>query len=140
VPINGRVLAELRWLAGMDQADLANASCVETAQCKLTEGNISAYEREAKRPTAANLAAMLKALRKQLAKRGLELTAAHVRALIRTPTLDLASSNGSAGQEGPANRRQASKTIVLGGFAAALAPRNALERIMSHGDRPLTRD
>jgi hypothetical protein len=135
VPINGKVLAEMRWLAGMDQVDLANASCVENPRCKMIEGTISAYEREAKRPTSANLTAMLKALRKQLAKRGLELTAAHVRALIRTPTLDAASSNGSLRQEGHADRRHAGKTIVLGGFAAALAPRSALERITSHGDR-----
>jgi hypothetical protein len=65
------------------------------------------------------------------------LTAAHVRALIRTPTLDAASSNGATGQEGHADRRHAGKAIVLGGFAAALAPRSALERITSHGDRPV---
>jgi hypothetical protein len=86
---------------------------------------------------ALNLTAMLKALRKQLATRGLELTVAHVQALIRTPTLDHASGNGSSGQEGHADRRHASKTIVLGGFAAALAPRKPLERITSHGDRPI---
>jgi hypothetical protein len=58
-----------------------------------------------------------------------------VRALIRTPTLDAASSNGSRGQEGHADRRQASKTIVLGGLTASLASVEALERITAHGDR-----
>ncbi len=134
VPINGKALAELRSLAGMDQLDLANASCVHTAGCCLSPQHISAYEREAKRPGTANLNAIIKALRHGLEEKGLELGSAELRALHRTPTLDGACSNGSAREEEEADRRQAGKAIVVGGLAA-LFPREAFERIRQHGDR-----
>ncbi len=137
VRINGRVLAELRTLAGMDQIDLANGSCVRTAGCKLTESKISAYEREDNRPTTANLNAMLDALEHAWKKRGLEFGEAERRALIRTPKLDAATANGSTGEEDNADRRTAGKILVVGSLTGVVAPSALLERITTHGDRPV---
>ncbi len=135
VQINGKVLAELRSLAGMEQLDLANASCIENPACRLTPQNISAYEREVKRPGAVNLDTIVKALKQGLAMRGLAWDPSYLRALIRTPTLDGQSSSGSTGEEDPANRRQAGRIIALVGLAAGLAPSDALERMTSPVDR-----
>ena len=135
--INGKVLAELRTLAGMDQVDLANASCVHTAGCKLTETKISAYEREESRPTTTNLNAMVRGLKHAWREQGLEFGEAEQRALIRTPTLDAATSNGSTCGEDKADRRTAGKVLAVGSLTAVLAPSAALERIVTHGDRPV---
>lgn len=103
--------------------------------CRLTETKISAYEREERKPTTANLNAMLKALEHAWKKRGLEFGEAEQRALFHTPTLDAATSNGSANEEEDADRRTAGKILVVGSLSAALAPSAALERITTHGDR-----
>ncbi len=135
IPINGRVLTELRWLAGMEQLDLANAACAEHAACKLTPQNISAYEREETRPGAVNLDAIVRALRRGLARKGMEWDSLYLRLLIRTPTLDAATTSSStAGEERPAKRRQANKIIGLAGFAAAMAPLEALGGAMATFD------
>jgi len=110
--INGRVLTELWTLAGIDQIDLANASCARTAGCRLTESKISGYEWEENRSTPGNLNAMLDALEHARKKRGLTFGEAERRALIRTPTLDAATFNGSTGEEDNADRRVTSLTNV----------------------------
>ncbi len=132
VPINGKVLVELRRLAGMDQVDLANACCVQTPGCCLSAQHISAYERGVKRPGAGNLAAILRALKRGWEENGLELREVEQRALIRTPTLDAATSNGSAVEEDDADRRTAGKILAVGSLTAALTPSAALERIAAH--------
>jgi hypothetical protein len=48
--------------------------------------------------------------------------------------LDAAAVNCSTGEEDEADRRQANKTIVVGGLAALL-PQEAVERITGHGER-----
>ncbi|MGH8902609.1 MAG: helix-turn-helix transcriptional regulator [Egibacteraceae bacterium] len=56
--IRGRVLAELRDLAGLSQEDLAFA-CTHREGCKVTREEISAYEREHQRPTRTKLNAII---------------------------------------------------------------------------------
>ncbi|MGH8905566.1 MAG: helix-turn-helix domain-containing protein [Egibacteraceae bacterium] len=53
------------------------------------------------------------------------------------PVVCVPDSPGHNGNGAHTDRRQAGKAIVVGGLAAALAPREALERITLHGDRPV---
>ncbi len=118
VPIYGKALVELRQLRCMTQDDLSNAC--EVAGWRVPREMISLYERDKKSPTPQTLAAIAKAL---------ELSRVEMRALVRTPTLDAATTNGTADEEADADRRTAGKVIVLGGGVAAFAPLDALERI-----------
>ncbi len=126
VPINGKVLAELRGLRCMTQDDLSNAC--EVAGWPVPRALISDYERAQKSPTPQNLDAIRKAL---------SLTRPEMRALVRTPTLDAATSNGTTDEEDGAHRRAAGQVVALGGLGAALMALDALERIVQHGDRPV---
>ncbi len=60
-----------------------------------------------------------------------------MRALVHTPTLDAATSNGSPDEEDNADRRAAGKVIAVGSLMALWVPSEALERIMTHDHRPV---
>ena len=126
VPIYGQALVELRHVRRMTQDDLADACAV--AGWRVPRELISAYERGKKSPTPQNLDAIAKAL---------DLSDVEMRALVHTPTLDAATANGNAGEEDKADRRTAGKVIAVGGLSLVLAPSEALERVVTHGDRPI---
>jgi len=126
IPISGKILVELRALRCMSQDDLSNACQVQG--WPVPRALISDYERGKKSPTPQNLDAMRKAL---------ALTHAEMRALVCTPTLDAATSNGSPDEEDNADRRTAAKILAVGSFTALWVPSEALERISTHGDRPV---
>ncbi len=52
-------------------------------------------------------------------------------------TLDAATTDTNAGEEDGADRRTAGKLLAVGTLSAVLTPPAALERIMTHGDRPV---
>ena len=80
VPINGRVLAELRHLEGLTQED-AGFACEHREGVKVAREELSAYERGIACPTQAKLNAIVNVL-------DVAVGSAEWRALIRTPTLD----------------------------------------------------
>lgn len=119
--IRGRVLAELRDLAGLSQEDLAFV-CTHRESCKLAREEISAYERETQRPTRDKLNAIIAVLKVGEQDR---------RKLIRTPAMDaldalyaLISGNGAV-----TDRSQALKVILAGLAGSGLAAIDTLERI-----------
>lgn len=89
--IRGRVLVELRDLAGLSQEDLAFA-CTHRERCKVTREEISAYERGDQRPTRAKLNAILAVLK---------VSEEDKRKLIVTPTLDALDSRLSYALQHP---------------------------------------
>jgi transcriptional regulator with XRE-family HTH domain len=119
--IRGRVLAELRVLAGLSQEEVAFA-CQHRQRCKVLREEISAYECETQRPTRDKLNAIIAVL---------EVSEEDKRKLIRTPTLDaldavhaLVSGNGVI-----TDRSQALKVILAGLAGVGLAPLDVFERL-----------
>jgi len=126
IQINGKVLVELRKLRRMGQDDLSNACGSEG--WPVPRALISDYERGKKSPTPQNLDAMC---------RGLALTRSEVRALVHTPTLDAATSNGTTDEGDDAQRRTATKILGLGAVSAALSRLKGLIRLIESEDRPV---
>jgi transcriptional regulator with XRE-family HTH domain len=136
VPINGKVLAEFRYLRALTQEDVAFA-CYNREGIKVAREEISAYEREEAYPTQAKLLAICAVL-------DIQVGSAEWRALIRTPTLDklLDADRQQADQKKEAQEEDADRheflnaaksgatTAVLAGWA------ETVERITSTLGRP----
>ena len=86
VPIHGRVLAELRLVRLLTQAQLARRCQDHDRHCGLTARRIGEYERGELSPSIANLRVIAEVL---------ELDPAEVRALVVTPGLDAFASVSS---------------------------------------------
>ncbi|MGH8886231.1 MAG: helix-turn-helix domain-containing protein [Egibacteraceae bacterium] len=119
--IRGRVLIELRDLAGLSQEELA-FTCEHRERCKVTREEISAYEREIQRPTRAKLNAIIAVLKVSEEDR---------RKLIRTPALDALDALYALirGDGAVTDRSQALKVILAGLADAGLAALDRMERI-----------
>lgn len=126
VPINGKVLTELRHLAGLNQEEVGFA-CTHREGIKVAREEMSAYEREEASPTSAKLHAICAVL-------SVVVGSAEWRALIRTPTLDglrdadqqqsCPQEDGQRedDQEEDADRHEFLNAAKAGATAAALAP------------------
>lgn len=119
-PINGKVLAELRWLAGLTQSEFA-AKCREMVKsCRMTREEVNAYENEREHPSLFTLNVMCAVLR-------LDQVSPERRALIRTPNLDAALAKVTGLQTalsggGATNRNEFLMLLLTGSSGAMLPP------------------